>query len=175
MRETNTVLAEFEITDGSGFLSIVNVDKYKSFVDRDWELDQLMDHFISEMNNDSIIIWATGAQGRWNVVFLNNRSEMEAFREFYKEISVTNSRLYLTNYEDLTMAAQFDDEVIPSKHNSNLFLTLQNGNYNLTIRQIFDPDDYDQFESIDIHFEIIVASSNNRSIDRVDEIYWWTN
>ena len=48
-----------KITDDSGFLAIINSESYKSFVDEDWELIQLMNHFITEMNNKNIIFWAT--------------------------------------------------------------------------------------------------------------------
>ena len=53
---------ELKISDDSGFLAIVNSDTYKSFVDEDWQLNQLMKHFVDEMNNMNIIFWATGNQ-----------------------------------------------------------------------------------------------------------------
>jgi len=53
---------ELKISDDSGFLAIVNSDTYKSFVDEDWQLNQLMKHFFDEMNNMNIIFWATGNQ-----------------------------------------------------------------------------------------------------------------
>lgn len=40
-------MKSFNITDDSGFLAIVNADRYKSFVNEDWELYELMDHFIA--------------------------------------------------------------------------------------------------------------------------------
>jgi hypothetical protein len=40
----------FKITDDSGFLAIVNPHKYNSFVDENWELPQLFNHFVNEMN-----------------------------------------------------------------------------------------------------------------------------
>jgi len=53
---------ELKISDDSGFLAIVNSDTYKSFVDEDWQLNQLMKHFFDEMSNMNIVFWATGSQ-----------------------------------------------------------------------------------------------------------------
>ena len=55
-------IKELKICDDSGFLAIVNSNTYKSFVDEDWQLNQLMKHFVDEMNNMNIIFWATGNQ-----------------------------------------------------------------------------------------------------------------
>jgi hypothetical protein len=133
----NTTL---NIFDQDGFIAIVNTDKYSSFVDNDWELDQLMAHFINQMNQDSFVIWATNYQGGdWQVKITDKPSNDKVYRQFSKTIQVTTGELYLTNYTDLTMAAQFADEKVPSKHNSNLFVKIPNGKYELQIRQMFDP------------------------------------
>jgi hypothetical protein len=44
------------ITDDSGFLGLVNANLYKPFVSEDWELSQLFNHFIYEMNDDHLIL-----------------------------------------------------------------------------------------------------------------------
>jgi hypothetical protein len=74
---------------------------------------------------------------------LDKPSNQKAFREFSKSIDVTKGQLFSTNYEDLTMAAQFDEEKIPAKHNSELFIKLDNGKYNFLVRQMFDTENYD--------------------------------
>src|SRR5450755_4135355 len=130
-----------KITDDSGFIAIANSDKYISFVDKDWELPQLLHHFVNEMNKDALIIWSTGMENDWTIDFLAKPSSKKSFRELNKSISVTDGQLFLTNYEDLTTAAQFREERIPSRHNSHLNIKLENGKYNITIRQMFDPDD----------------------------------
>src|SRR3546814_2681809 len=99
-----------------------------------------MKHFVDEMNNKYIIFWATGSAYEWTVSFVDKSSNKKAFREFTSTINVTDEKLYLTNYEDLTMSAQFEDTKIPAKHNSDLIIKLENGLYNLTIRQLFDPE-----------------------------------
>jgi hypothetical protein len=165
---------EFQITDDSGFMAIVNSEKYVSFVDENWELPQLLDHFIEEMNKDALIIWSTGIEGEWNVRFSDKPYSEKSFREFSKTINITNGQLFLANYEDLTMAAQFADDKIPAEHNSNLSVKLPNGKYELTIRQMFDPEDHDYDPEGKINFEVIVKSATTPSLQKIDSVYWWT-
>ena len=162
------------ITDDSGFLAIVNSDKYQSFVDSDWELHQLFNRFADEMNNDSLIIWATGYENEWTVIFLDKPSDDVAFREFSKSIYVTNGRLFLTNYEDLTMAAQFQEEKIPQGGNAELCINLDNGKYNFTIRQLFDPNDYDYSAQGKTNFEIIIQPGTEKEDPKIDSVFWST-
>ena len=162
------------ITDDSGFLAIINSDKYKSFVDSDWELPHLLNRFADEMNNGNIIIWATGHEHEWTVTFLDKPSDEVAFREFSKTIHVTNGKLFLANYEDLTMAAQFQEEKIPQKHNAELCINLDNGKYNFTIRQMFDPEDNKCAAPEKTNFEIIIRPNTDDQEPRIDKVFWWT-
>jgi hypothetical protein len=163
---------DLEIYDEDGFIAIVNADKYNSFVSNDWQLDQIMNHFINEMNNDSIIFWGTiPGGGLWKVKILGTPSNEKSFREIKNSISVTSGELYLTNYTDLTMAAQFEDCKIPDKHNSDLKIVIANGRYDLLIRQMFDHENYN-YESDDKIFEIVIKPCDEESTI-IDEIYWW--
>ena len=165
-----------KITDDSGFLAIVNSETYKSFVDEDWEFTQLMKHFVDEINNKNIIFWSTGLQNEWIVSFVEKYSDKKAFREFTSTIKVTREKLYLTNYEDLTMSAQFEDSKIPAEHNSELIIKLENGLYNLSIRQLFNPEDYDYEAEEKVDFEIVmqkIENENERQGEKIDKIYWW--
>lgn len=74
---------------------------------------------------------------------------------------MTGGQFFLTNYEDLTMAAQFETEKIPAVHNSDLCIKLDNGNYNFTIRQMFDPEDYEYEPKGKTNFEIIMQADTN--------------
>jgi hypothetical protein len=162
-----------KITDDSGFIAIVNSDKYISFVDKDWELPQLLHHFVTEMNKDTLIIWSTGMENNWTVDILDKPSNKKSYRELNKSISVTEGQLFLTNYEDLTMAAQFDNERIPSKHNSELNIKLDNGKYNFTIRQMYDPYDNNYDPTQKTNFEIIISAVNNSSTQVAENVFWW--
>jgi hypothetical protein len=163
----------FTITDDSGFLAIVNADKFNSFVSEQWELLQLFQRFIQEMNKDHLIIWATGLENKWTVHFLDKPTNKKAFREFSKAIEVTDGQLFLTNYEDLTMAAQFVDEKIPSKQNQDLYIQLDNGKYEITVRQLFDPTNYEYEEEEKVNFEIVIQPDIKREVHRLDKVFWW--
>ncbi len=165
---------KYKITDDSGFLAIANSDNYNSYVDENWDLPQLINRFVDEMNKETLIIWATGSSGEWTVLFADKVSNKKAFREFSKTINVTDGKLCLTNYEDLTMAAQYDDNKIPAEHNSDLTIKLDNGQYNFTVRQMFDPEDYDYDPDGKINFEIIMQTVNDNKPQKIDKIFWWT-
>lgn len=167
------IIKKLKITDDSGFLALVNSETYQSFVDKNWELTQLMNHFVDEMNKNSIIFWATGSENEWTVSFVDKPSNKNSFREFTKTINITNEKMHLTNYEDLTMAAQFEDTKIPAEHNSGLTIKLNNGLYELTIRQMFDPEDYGYEAEGKINFEIVMQQTNIQ-LHKIDKIYWWT-
>lgn len=160
------------ISDSSGFLAIINAEKYNSFVDLDWELPQVFDRFVEEMNNNNLIIWATGFENDWTVNFVTGPSNERSFREFSKTIRVTNEKLHLTNYEDLTVAAQFSDETLPLKHNADLAVALDNGDYEFTIRQLFDPNDSEYVANGQINFEVLVKPMTRSGVNEVSKIFW---
>lgn len=162
-------MKRYKITDDSGFLVIVNTDRYKTYVREDWELKELMDHFIAEMNNDSLIIWGTGQENYWTVDVVVTPLKA-AFREFTKTIEVTSGRLYFTNYESLTMVASFAEEKLPQKHAAGDYFELPNGLYCVTVRQLCDPDDLDCAAEDDPGFEVIVTPANTRT--KAEGIFW---
>jgi hypothetical protein len=163
---------KLKITDDSGFLAIVNAETYNSFVDENWELIQLMNHFIDEMKSNTIIFWGTGLANEWTVSFVDKPSNNSAFREFTQTINVTNEQLYLTNYEDLTMSAQFEDTKIPAEHHADLAIQLENGLYYLKVRQMFDPEDDNNDLQGKVNFEIVIQK-NPEKTESINKIYWW--
>ena len=160
------------ISDDSGYIAIVNPERYNSFLDENWELPQLFNRFVGEMNNDNLIIWATAFENKCTVNFVTAPSTEISFREFAKTIKVTNEKLYLTNYEDLTTAAQFSNETLPAKHNANLWVALDNGEYEFTIRQLFDPQDDDYDADNKPNFEVVVRPMTRSEPKRVSKIFW---
>ena len=167
---------QYRITDDSGFLAIVNPARYDSFVNIDWEFDDLVQRFKIEMQNNNLIIWYSGGEKTWRVHILETFSDDIAFRQFNKFIEVTKDRLLLTNYEDLTMAAQFENELITTERNKDQLFDIKNGLYKATIRQMYDPED---FEAVSIDekadFEIIFTPlAAERSVEEhIDNIIWW--
>ena len=65
----------------------------------------------------------------------------------------------MTNYEDLSMAAQFGDEKLPATHNSDLVIYLPNAVYNVTVRHLNDLNHASEQEEM-INFEISLTVKN---------------
>ena len=157
MTSSDDIKKQFIVTDDSGFLAIVNSSAYKSFVSEDWQLNELFKHFVFEMNEGHILIWSTSVEGEWNILVSTARSSNEAVKEFTGEINVTDGKLCLINYEDLTMAAQVPTEKIPQEHNSDKIVYVDNGNYIVTVREIFN-DRYNEKGNDNItNYEIVLT------------------
>lgn len=127
---------ELTITDDSGFLALLNADRYNSFIGSDWSFEQLQQRLTEQSKKRNLLIWETGAEGIYRIAALKQPTNERAFREIVGEIEVTNGRLHVTNYEDLSMAAQFKEEKLPAEHNANLIIQLPNGIYKALIRQM---------------------------------------
>lgn len=141
------------IPDDSGFLAIINNDKYITYVDEDWTLEQLVNHFQEQMKNHSLLIWNTGNAKIWKVKIKNGISNTKGFRKIVGTINVTNKKLYLLNYESLSMAAQFKDVLLPEEHLKDLIIELEDGFYKINIIQMESPDTYENIFEYDFLIE----------------------
>jgi hypothetical protein len=167
---------KLEIIDNDGFLALADSNKYESFVTKNWELDQLFEHFITSMNKENLLIWRTGWEGgEWNVNIVEEESDIESYREFEGRINVTKGKLYLTEYADLTMAASFREHSIPSKHNSNQYIELENGRYSIKIRQLFNPNIDDERLEKKSNFELVINQVMNEDLakNEFSNIPWY--
>jgi len=172
---------KLKITDDDGFIAIVNGSRYESFLDEDWEFNQLLMNFVDQMKSGNIIIWQTSNEGggNWLVSFQEHPSEAHVYRQFQQFIKVTSGELFLTNYSDLTMAAQFNDEPILASHNADLKIELANGWYKFTVSQLFDPDnmlDYLDDEREDkTAFEVIITPATEFILPQANTIPWMSH
>ncbi len=162
-----------EIYDGSGFIGFVNTQLYKTFIDEDWELKDVLDRFRTETNNKHSIIWNTGTQNLMTIDFLDEFTSKSAFRDIKTQIKVTNECLYLVNYDDLTMCAQYSDEKLPSAMNADLKLQLENGIYDIQIRQMFDPVNYTLENYPNPCFEVKLELSESETDLNLEKVIWW--
>lgn len=161
-----------EITDDSGFIGIANFDKYNSFIGENWDFELIKMRIVREINSHHLLFWATGLENTWKVSFVEKASEKSAFREERAVIEVSDKRLYLTNYEALTMAAQFEKIQLPESHHNNLFIDLENGKYMVKFRQMSDPF---QLQKQDVDFEIVIQKIVRMPklyVNNINEIYW---
>ena len=84
---------------------------------------------------------------------------------------MTNGRIYFVNYTDLTMAAQFDDETLPLRQQADWYMNLDNGYYEIEVRQMFDPEEYADEQVI----EIIPKMKAEASYIETDNIVGWND
>ena len=129
---------QFTVTDGSGFLAIVDPDSYQGFVAEDWTYESLLDHFAQEMRRRSLLVWATSEHGgTWTVT---TDAPSRTGRSVTGTIVSTGGRLCLTDYESLTMAAQFPDVTLPEPHMADLVFEVPAGTLACTVTRYHDDD-----------------------------------
>lgn len=126
-----------EITDDSGFLALIDPDAYSGFVGADWTLGQMQKRIAREMAERHLLIWGTGQAGCWTVAFsFEPRQTAGILREVQGSIISSKGRLCVTNYESLTMAAQFSEVRLPEDHQADLVLSVKPGSYSCRIAQL---------------------------------------
>jgi hypothetical protein len=135
-----------KVTDDSGFLAIIDPDAYQGFVQKDWTLDLLGERFTREMAERHLLIWSTGVGNIWNIQVSFQPTGISGFREIVGSIKSSRGRLLLTNYESLTMAAQFSNVSLPQAHEQESVLEVQPGLYDCRVIQLSDPDTSAPFE-----------------------------
>ena len=151
-----------EVTDDSGFLALVVPATYKSFVAANWTFDQIFAHFKEQMKARSLLIWGTGLEGYWRVNVTFEEAKVKGFREVVGPLQVVGQSLLVTNYESLTMAAQFEDVKLPEEHQKDLLLRLPDGEYSCRIIQSFDPQKEERAASANGDFLIEITATRNR-------------
>ena len=130
-----------EVTDDSGFLALVDQHAYQGFLSADWTYDTLFAHFRAAMAERSMLLWGTGREDTWTVdVVVGRPVQLTGFRRETGPIRVSAGQLHLTNYESLTMAAQYPDVRLPEPHERDLVFDVPSGLYDCEIVQLEDPD-----------------------------------
>ena len=153
-----------EVIDDSGFLALVVPATYETFVAEDWTYDQIFKHFKTQMRARSLLIWGTGLEGYWGVDVTLKHSKQKGFREVCGPIQVVGGSLLLTNYESLTMAAQFDDVTLPEDHQRDLLLSVPDGDYTCRIIQMFDPDEQESAGGKKADFVVEILKSTGKTV-----------
>jgi hypothetical protein len=118
-----------QVTDDSGFLALVDPDAYSGFVGADWSLEEVLARFREQMAARRLLIWGTGQEGCWTVDVSVRGDAGAGVRDVFGSIVSSSGRLLLTNYESLTMAAQFPDVTLPERHQADLVLAVPSGPY----------------------------------------------
>jgi hypothetical protein len=132
----------YKITDDSGLLALLDPVGYHSFVDSDWTIDQLIQHFKSAIHEGHLALWGTGREDTWRVDVSFERSTVAGYREFNTLLRASSDHLLLTNYEALTMAVECGDVKLPEPHQQDLLIPVLSGLYLCRVVQRFDPESY---------------------------------
>jgi hypothetical protein len=137
----NTESINYTIIDDSGLLALADCSEYRPFVSPDWTYHDILQHFDMATKERTLVVWECGDGGGSYVIQVRAGISSESgYRSVHGAISVTDGALNLVSYDALTMAAQFDDEVLPSRHEKHLRFELPNGDYRIRIVQLYDPD-----------------------------------
>ncbi|MFF2089792.1 hypothetical protein [Paenibacillus sp. NPDC058174] len=129
----------------TNFIALVNADRYDSFVDEDWQFEELLQHFSDEMQAGRILVFQMTEEGiehSWKIEVKLGASldDIACFRKAEGYIEVTANKLYIADYDCLTMAAQFRDETIPNSNSANRVIELSNGFYHAEVVQFYNAD-----------------------------------
>lgn len=97
--------------DEDGFVCIVAPETYEGFVDEDWTLDSLLARFVEQTNRGSLFVAYPGPDHAHSRLTLATvPPETRSAREASGIVQVGSAGLWLTDYTQLTMAAQFSDQ-----------------------------------------------------------------
>ncbi|CAM4404539.1 MAG: hypothetical protein E7L01_16045 [Paenibacillus macerans] len=164
----------------TSFIGLVNAQNYKSFVNEDWELVELLQHFSSEMINENILVYQMtneGIEHSWNIdVIIGPETEIadeECFRKAEGYIKVTDNKLYIVDYDCLTMSAQFEDEQVPDHNCAKNQININNGTYKVTFYQYYNVDENKFIGRNDTDIRMIITEISEIK-DQADKVFWCT-
>jgi len=165
----------YKISDDSGFMGIANLNKYESFVDSNWDFEMLKKRIVDQINLNNILFWSTGREDIWNVQVTTSANL--ASNNFYRIeeglIEVTDEKLYLVNYETLSMAAQFKHIKLPEDHLTELYIELENGFYLVELRQTTKPTEVANKEDVDFEIRLeIIEDESDYYPNNFGNIFW---
>ncbi len=161
------------IADGS-IIAIANAEKYNETLKNQtsWTWKQF-NQFILETNKDNLIVFETAWDDEWTFEFLiNEKTNTPYFRQFEQSIEATDERLYLINWTDLTSSLQFENTKIPDATNEDLKIKIENGFYKVTVKQLFEPDNYDYNAENNVSYIVELISEPKNPDIRAEKIIW---
>jgi hypothetical protein len=158
-------------------VALIDAAAYPSFVDSNWTLPQIREHFVAQMNRATILAWGTGAPGNWRISVATGRgTATKGYREFTSRITATGNKLHLTSYDELTMAAQVEDVKLPRKGTDEWFIPVGPGDYECRVVQLYDPA---QAESEEVfnqelpHFLIKLTQAQRGTVRATKQVPWF--
>jgi hypothetical protein len=124
--------------DEDGFVALVAPDRYAGFVGANWTFEQVTERFVAEMNRRSLFIACPGSDhASADMTFSWAPTTENVQREVSGIIEVGADGLWITDYTQLTMAAQFASEG-PTASFSSTRVPVDEGRYRVTLQQVSD-------------------------------------
>lgn len=162
-------LTPFELhahVDEDGFVALVCPDAYAGYVDEEWTLAQVLERFVQQINAATLFAAFPGPDLADASLRVSDRpSSGAAWRTVSGLIRVGEGGLWLTDYTQLTMAAQFDDEM-PTR-DEQLQLPVPPGLYRVTLRQFAVSYEDDQEPAAEIVIEPAQAGEAGAGVNAV--------
>jgi hypothetical protein len=150
------------LLEAEAALALVDAQAYKSFVAENWTADQLMAHFSRQMQDRRLLMWGTGAPGKWRVEVTMRWSDEKGFREAQGSIAATTNRLLFADYAVLSRAAEFPNNRLADEEPGDMWVTLRPGVYQCRVVQLFDPaGDMSVVERAGTHFLVELESTSS--------------
>lgn len=119
--------------DGDGFVALVAPNEYRGFVNEDWELDDLLARFVNQMNREVLFIAYPGPDDADATLEFSAQAPSATRRQATGVVAVGENGLWLTDYSQLTMAVQFENESPLSRYAQRL--PLEPGRYQITLHE----------------------------------------
>lgn len=157
-------------------VALIDAAAYPSFVDPDWTLLQIRNHFVAQMNQKTMLAWGTGASGNWRISVTTRSEVAPGYREFTGRITATGARLHLMSYDELTMAAQFEDVILPQKGTADWSVSVEPGEYKCRVVQLYDPAQAQAktvFNQESPHFRIELTKAERGRSSKIKKVPWF--
>lgn len=170
-----TLPVTIDLYEYDGILALVDTAAYRSEIAWVSLEEDLVPHLAREAEAGHLIVWRTSelGGGEFRVDVVPEPTDAQSHRELTASIDVTEGRLHLVNYTDLTMASDEEQGALPFASGADWSVELENGRYEVTVRQFFDP-------AIDLQaddgasFEIVLRPSVSTAESAgVVGIHWW--
>ncbi|GAB3596641.1 hypothetical protein [Microbacterium tumbae] len=155
-----------DVYDYDGILGLVDVAAYRQEVEWVAFDPDLVDHFTAELVAGRALVWQASPLGGadYGILLTDAPSAVESRRELRGRLTVTAGRLHVVNYTDLTIVTEEEGGDLPSAQGADWFVDVPDGEYDVTVRQLFDPEGEDLTVEGGIAFEIVLTPAEGEPV-----------
>jgi hypothetical protein len=158
--------------DDAAIFGLVDIASYPTFVAENWTLELLTAHFAANPGSIAVFTGGQGGFGTIDVELHLGVTDVTGFREFNAPITVTAGSLHIASYTALTMAAQFEEQVLPGFREGKAVFEVPNGSYVARVIQTVDPTDRDAVMTLDETHPLFIIELEPGTTEPVVPIVW---